>query len=195
MIRIVSPALLGGTLLLLAACNHSSPVAENAGAPPPDMIGDASSSGLGAPANSAAAEGHRKVAQPVPTDGMSWLWDAAHTTARFGPSATTTAFSIACDPDHDQLIFHRFDAAPVGGMGTMSFTGNGRVASLPAATIGDQANQSSSWQAAAPPSDLTSAVARVFDGAGPVEIALSGTVRLVTAASPITQQPFAVCHR
>lgn len=180
------------TLGLLAGCHSSSPVAANAAGPPAEIIGNASSYGFGASVGS--GERSRKVAQLVPSVGMSWRWDAARTTARFGPSPTATAFSIECDPDRDQLIFHRFLGAPAGSTGTMSFTGNGHVASLSAAMTGNDEIQTSSWQAAAPMSDLTAAVAKVFAGAAPVEIAVSGSTELVTAPSPITQQPFAACH-
>ena len=77
----------------------------------------------------------------------------------------------------------------------MSFTGNGRVASLPAAALGEQAKLASYWQAASPPSDLTAAVARVFDGPGVVQIAVAGSVKLVTVPSPIPRQAFAACRR
>jgi hypothetical protein len=193
--NVVSPLPLSVLLAfgVLAGCHSAAPVAANAAAPAASIIGNASSNDFGADVGS--GERSRHTAQLVPSLGMGWSWDAASSTASFGPSATATAFSIECDADRDQLIFHRFYAAPVGGRATMSFTGNGHVASLPAATIGDEEKQESSWQAAAPPSNLTVAVAKVFAGAAPVEIAVSGSTELVTAPSPITQLPFAACHR
>ena len=139
--------------LVLAGCHSSSPVAANTAGPPADIGGNASSTRLGATVG--LSDRSRKADQLVPSVDMSWSWDAARSTARFGPSPTATAFSIQCDADRDQLFFHRFYAAPDGGRATMSFTGNGHVASLPATTVGVEASQTSSWQAAAPTSELT----------------------------------------
>lgn len=124
---------------------------------------------------------------------MNWRWDEATKSARFGPSATAISFSIACD--RGRLVLRRFDAAPHGGIATMSFTGNGRVASLPAKAVGDTAQLSSLWQSDERPSDLTNAVARVFTGPAPVEIVLSGTTELVTTPSVVPARAFAACLR
>ena len=195
MIHIVSPMSRSLALasFLLAGCHSSEPVATNAAAPPANLVGNASSTRIGAAVGS--GEQSRNDEQLVPSPGMEWSWDAAHTTALFGPSPTATAFSIECDADRDQLIFHRLSAAPAGGEGTLSFTGNDHVASLRAATSGDEAKLASSWQASTPPSDLTEAVAKVFAGPAPVEIALSGTTTLVAGPSPIAQRPFAACRQ
>lgn len=193
MAKIVS--LLFGLSLVasLGGCGHSSPVANNAVALPDNAVGDAPAAGLAAPANSAAAEAVAKASLPLPTDGMAWRWDGDEGAAEYGAGPEAPAFSIACRGG--QLLFHRIDAAPSGGKGTISFTGNGRAASVPAVAIGDTATLSSSWLATQSPSDMTQAVARVFTGPGPVEIALSGTTRLVTAPSPIALKPFALCAK
>ncbi|MEO6248112.1 MAG: hypothetical protein ABIO85_05965 [Sphingomicrobium sp.] len=188
--KIVSPA--GPMLclmLLLAGCGSSSPVAQNAVAPPDNVVGDLPANGLAAPANAAAAETAQRAPLPVPSDGMHWHWDAARHAAIFGPSVSAPAFSIACNVG--MIGVRRVDAAPEGGKGTISFTGNGRAASMPARAVGS--GFASSWLAEAAPSDMTHAVAQVFAGPGPVEIALTGTAKLVTAPSPIPAQAFAAC--
>jgi hypothetical protein len=183
-----------GTALVasLGACNDSSPVANNAVAPPDNVVGDAPASGLAAPANSGAAEAVAKASMPLPTDGMHWHWNEAAGSADYGGGPGAITFSIACRGG--KLLFHRADAAPKGGKGTISFTGNARAASVPAVAVGDTAAMTSSWLASEAPSDMTNAVARVFNGPGPVEIALTGTMRLVTKPSPIPLKPFALCR-
>lgn len=184
--KIVSPLFLF-PLLMLAACSQPSPVANNLVAPVDEMVGDISAEGLTAPANAAAAERARR--EPIPSDGMHWHWDAARKTAVFGPSPTAPAFSIACEAG--KLAVRRVDGAPEGGQGTISFTGNGHAASMPARASGS--GLASSWLAEAPPSDMTRAVATVFAGRGPVEIALTGTAKLVTSGSAIPAKAFAAC--
>ena len=177
----------------LGGCGRPSPVANNAVALPDNAVGDAPASGLAAPANAAAAEAVAKASMPLPTDGMAWRWDAAEGAAEYGAGPQAPAFEIVCH--EGKLLFHRIDAAPLGGKGTMSFTGNGRAASVPAVAIGDTATMSSSWLATQPPSDTTQAVARVFTGPGAVEIALTGTTKLSTAPSPIPLRAFERCPK
>jgi hypothetical protein len=193
MIKIVS--LLSGLALAvsLGGCGRSSPVANNAVALPDNSVGDAPGSGLAAPANAAAAEAVAKASMPLPTDGMAWRWDAVEGAAEYGAGPRAPAFEIVCHAG--KLLFHRIDAAPSGGKGTMSFTGNGRVASVPAIAIGNTATLSSSWLATQVPSDTTQAVARVFTGPDAVEIALSGTTKLVAAPSPLPLRAFALCPK
>jgi hypothetical protein len=176
---------------LIAGCHSSTQVATNAGA-----VGTASGNltSIVAPDNFVAIEDYRENATLVPSAGMIWRWDAVHTTARFGPSPTATVFSIECTADRNQLTFRRFLGARGSSTGTMSFTGNGHLASLPAATTGDSGSQPGNWRAAAPTSDLAAAVAKEFAGTAPVEIAVSGSTELVTAPSPIAQLPFAACR-
>lgn len=192
MIKIVTRLLLAMIAASLGGCGRSSPVANNTIALPDNAVGDAPASGLAAPANSAAAEAVAKASLPLPTDGMAWRWDAAEGAAEYGAGPQAPAFKIVCHGG--KLLFHRIDAAPSGGKGTISFTGNGKVASVPAVAIGDTAKLSSSWLGTELPSDTTQAVARVFTGPGSVEIALSGTTKLVTAPSPFPLRPFALCH-
>ena len=171
-------------LLLLAGCHSSAPrgsniVEMNAGSDDNNFI---------------AAEDRRENAPLVPSEGMSWRWDAGRTTASFGPSPTVTTFSIECTPDRKQLIFHRFLGARGSSTGSMSFTGNGHVASLPAASTGDAGSQAGVWQATASTPDLIAPIAKVFTGTAPAQIAVSGSTELVTAPSLIAEKPFAACN-
>ena len=177
---------------VLAGCHSATPTA-NAAAASANVDGNISSRILVVPDNFVALEDSRETAPLVPSKGLSWRWDAIRTTANFGPSATATAFSIECNAARRQLIFLRFLGARGSSTGTMSFTGNGHVASLSAATTGDAGSQAGNWRAAASTSDLSAAVAKVFTGTAPVEIAVSGSTELVTASSPIAQQPFVAC--
>ena len=192
MTKIVTHLFLAALVSALGACDAGTPVATNAVAPPDNVVGDAPASGLAAPANSGAAEAVAKASMPLPTDGMHWHWNEAAGSADYGGGPGAITFSIACRGG--TLLFHRLDAAPKGGKGTISFTGNARAASVPAVAVGDTAAMTSSWLASEAPSDMTSAVARVFAGPGPVEIALTGTMRLVTKPSPIPMKPFALCR-
>ena len=176
-------------LLSLAACGHNSPVAKDVVEPPDNVVGDLAANGIATPANASASEMAARAPLPVPSDGMHWHWDASHQAAVFGPSIAAPAFSIACE--EGQIAVRRIDAAPQGGKGTISFTGNGHAASLPALAVGS--GFASSWLADAASSDSTRAVARVFAGPDPVEIALTGTAKLITGASPIPARAFAAC--
>lgn len=188
--KIVSPpGLILSLTLLLAACGRSSPVANNAVVPPDNVVGDLAANGLAAPANAAAAETAQKEPLPVPSDGMHWHWDAAAKVASFGPSPSSPALSIACTAG--RIVIRRVDAAPLGGKGTISFTGSGHAASLPALAAGS--GFASSWVASEAPSDMTRAVATVFAGPAPVEIALTGTAKLVTSASDLPRRAFQAC--
>lgn len=57
--------------IALLACSKTDPVADNAIAPPDDLLGDASASGLAAPANAAAAEADRQAALPAAAGGLT----------------------------------------------------------------------------------------------------------------------------
>lgn len=178
-------------LFVLAGCGSDS-VVSNAAAPPDNVVGDVGGKGLAHPANAGAREQALKASVPAATDGMAWHWDAAATEASFGPSPTSSVFAIACTGG--RIVARRFDGAPQGAQATMSFTGNGKAASLPAIAVGDTARLDSGWQASQLPSDTTQAVARVFDGPAPVEISLPGTTTLVTRPSPLPGRAIAACR-
>ena len=57
--------------LLLLACGKTDPVADNAVAPPDGLVGDASATGLAAPANAAAAEAAQQAALPPASGGLT----------------------------------------------------------------------------------------------------------------------------
>ena len=178
---------------LLAGCHSAAPIASNSNAATENASGNLPSRTVLVPDNFVANEDAREAAPLVPSGGMSWRWDAARATASFGPSPTAPAFSIECSADRNQLIFHRYLPARGSSTGTMSFTGNGHVASLSAATTGGAGSHAGSWQAIAATADLSAAVAKVFVGTGPVAIAVAGSTEFVTSPSPTTQQPFAAC--
>ena len=179
---------------LLAGCHSDAPVAANSTAAMRNVSGSLSSRTVVVPDNFVANEDAREAEPLKPSEGMSWRWDAARATASFGPSTTATVFSIECSIARNQLIFHRYLPARGSSTGTMSFTGNGHVASLSAATTGGGGSQAGSWQAIAASSDLSATVAKVFVGTAPVAIAVAGSREFVTSPSPITQQPFAACR-
>lgn len=145
--------------------------------------------------NFIAAEDRRENAPLVPNQGMSWRWDAGGTTASFGPSPTVTTFSIQCGSDHRQLTVRRYLGARGSRTGTMSFTGNGHVASLPATSTGDAGSQAGVWEAIASTPDQIANVSKVFTGTAPAQIAVSGSTELITTPSPIAQRPLAECSR
>lgn len=178
---------------VLSGCHHAVS-ATNASAASGNVNENLTSRNFIDPDNFFALEDTREAAPLVPAEGMSWRWDPVRFTASFGHSPSSTAFSIECRVGRHQLIFHRFLGARGSSTGTMSFTGNGHVASLSAATTGDAGSQAGSWQAAAPTADLSMAVAKVFAGTAPVAIAVAGSTEFITSASPITQQPFSVCR-
>ena len=180
------------SLCLLGGCHKQASV-PNPDAPiPANAIGDSPSNSLDPDRDAGSIEARRRAALPVPDDGMAWRWDAQAGAARFGVPPSGTSFAIGCNAG--RVVLRRFDAAPRDAKATMSFTGNGRVASLPARSVGDPAALSSLWEAAEPPSDRTAAVARVFDGPGPVEISLAGTTALVTRASSLPMRAFQACR-
>ena len=71
-------------LSLLACQGDDGPVAEGATVPSNAVVGDASATGLAAPANAAAAEAIDQAAVPVAENGMGWT-SAAAGSAHYGP--------------------------------------------------------------------------------------------------------------
>ena len=173
---------------VLGGCGQPSPVAENAAAPPENMVGDASADGIDAPANSAAAEAAQQAAAPPPTDQMAWHYDAAARIASYGPAdvaAVHPQLTFQClssiDGGAGGLEVRRADA-PANGKGTLSFTGNGHVASLEM-TATRQGTAGSTWRGIAR-GDVMRAIARTFDGPGPVEATIGAAGDLRLAAAP-----------
>ncbi len=160
--------------MALTACGGNDPIADNGVLPPDNVVGDASATGLAAPANSAAAEAYDAAALPPSTDDMVWRIDAAARTARFGPAGTTEMaampLTIECAAPGMRLV--RADA-PGSGKGTLSFTGNGHVASVEVTAGGSLYRGDARG-------DTLSAIVRTFDGPASVEATVgeAGDLRL-----------------
>jgi len=181
--------------LLLLACGKSDPVADNAVAPPDGLVGDASASGLAAPANAAAAEAVQQAALPSASGGLRWSFRQADRTALFGPTATP-AFSIQCQRQREgpsELIFIRFLPPAAGGQATLSFTGNGQVASVPVAAVSNPSGTSGHWRAVVAPGDIARDVAETFAGQGPVHVSVSGLPSLVVPSADSPRRIFQEC--
>ena len=179
--RLVTLALLG----LLLACGKHDPVAEDATAPPDALAGDEPADGLAAPANSATAEAVQQAAVPAPTDGLGWRYDNALRLASFGPAGPSPQLTIQCltsiggGPGGVAVV--RADA-PGEGKATLSFTGNGHVASLEINAV-RRADHDGVWRGVARGDNLR-AIRRTFDGPGPVEANIAGSGDLRLASGP-----------
>ena len=182
-------------LIALPACSRTLPVDDDAVAPPGHLIGDASATGLAAPANAAAAEAARQAALPPASGGLTWSFREADRTALFGPPGTP-AFSIQCQRQREgqsELIFVRYLPPTAGGKGTLSFTGNGQAASVPIAGVSDPSGTSGQWRAVIAPGDIARDVAETFAGQGPVNVSISGLPSLVVPAGEIPRRVLGEC--
>jgi hypothetical protein len=179
--------------LLLLGCAKRDPVDEDAVKMPEEVVGDASATGLAAPANAAAAEAARQAALPTATGGLSWTYDVAGRTALFGPPKTP-AFSIQCNKQGArQLLFVRFLPPTGGGNATLSFTGNGKVASVPIAAVTNPNGLGGQWRAAVPVSDSVRDVAEAFAGPGTVNVSITGLPPLVVPTGAAPRQALSEC--
>lgn len=191
----VLPVLPFAAFLALLACDRSDPVAEEAVAPPENMVGDSSADGLAAPANAAAAERAEQIAMPAATDGMMWSYSSAERKAAYGAAAADPALSIQCRDAADgkkEVVFVRGFPAPDGGSGTLSFTGNGTAASVPVRGVTLRAGQTA-WQAVVQAGDMARAVARTFGSDGAVQVGVSKGAGLTVRGSPEARTVFADC--
>ncbi|MFL6724352.1 MAG: hypothetical protein ACJ8E7_09510 [Sphingomicrobium sp.] len=191
---LASLMLLSGGLLLLG-CAKRDPVDEDAVNAPDEVVGDASATGLAAPANAAAAEAARQAALPVATGGLNWSYRAADEMALFGPPGTP-AFSIQCDKPprgRGHLVFVRYLPPTGGGNATLSFTGNGKVASVPIAAVTNPNGLGGQWRAAIPVDDSVRDAAEAFAGPGMVNISITGLAPLVVPAAAAPRRVFADC--
>lgn len=181
---------------LLLGCNREGPVADNLVTPSEEMLGDASATGVAAPANAAAAERTSQAALPIAENGLAWTVRAGDGAALFGPSPTQPAFSIRCHVGSDgtrRLAFVRHVAATADVAATMSFTGNGSASSLPATGVADAAGPGGHWQAMAETRDMGRAVARTFAGPAAVNVSVGGTSSLAVLPSPEARKVMADC--
>jgi hypothetical protein len=189
---LASLMLLSGALLLLG-CGKRDPVDEYAVGAPDEVVGDASATGLAAPANAAAAEAARQAALPAATGGLNWSYRAADRTALFGPPGTP-AFSIQCDkPSGGGLVFVRHLPPTGGGNATLSFTGNGKVASVPIAAVINPDGLGGQWRATVPVDDSVRDAAEAFAGPGTVNVSITGLPALVVPAGAPPRRVFADC--
>jgi hypothetical protein len=176
------------TLLMLLACGKTDPVDNDAVATANLLLGDASATGLAAPANAAMAEAVQQAALPSPSGGLTWSFRQQDNIALFGPPGSP-AFAIQCQKPKEgepQLIFVRYLPPTSGAQGTLSFTGNGQAASVPIAAVTNPDGVGGQWRAAISPNDSTRDIAEAFAGQGSVEISITGTAPLLapTAAEP-----------
>ena len=179
---------------ILLACAKADPVADNAVAPSDELLGDASASGLAAPANAAAAEAAQAAALPTATGGLGWTIDPANRAALFGP-AGTPAFSIQCRKREgpNQLVFIRYMTPNAGSNSTLSFTGNGQAASVPIAPFRNADGVDGQWRAVIDSGDTARHVARTFNGPGTVDLSISGIPSLVVPAAAEPRRVLAEC--
>ena len=183
--------------MLLLACAKSDPVDDNAVAPADNLLGDASATGLAAPANSAAAEAAQQAAVPAATGGLSWTIEPSNRMALFGPPGTP-AFSIQCQLRREgprQLVFIRYLAPTAGGKATLSFTGNGQAASVPVAAMTNPDGIGGQWRAVIDVGDTARDVSETFGGPGTVDVSISGLPSLVVPASAEPRRIFVDCLR
>ena len=180
---------------VLLSCAKADPVADNAVAPSDEMLGDASATGLAAPANAAAAEAVQQAALPAATGGLAWAVDEANRMAIFGP-AGTPAFSIQCQKQREgpnQLIFIRYMTPTAGGNATLSFTGNGQAASVPISAVRNPNGLGGEWRAVIDPGDTARDVAETFVGPGTVDVSISGIPSLVVPAGAEPRRILSEC--
>jgi len=181
--------------LALSACAKADPVADNAVAPPDELVGDASATGLAAPANVTAGEAAARAALPAATGGLAWSYRASDRIALFGPP-DSPAFSIQCQVQREgqkELLFVRAIPATAGGKGTLSFTGNGQVASVPVTAVANPIGPGGNWRAVVAPDEIARDVGATFAGPGTVEVSISGYPPLVVPSSGEPRRVFAEC--
>jgi len=189
------PFLLLAGAFLPVGCAKTDPVDDNAIAPADNLLGDASAQGLAAPANSAAAEAVEQAALPAATGGLAWTIEPSSRTALFGPPGTP-AFSIQCQVRREgpkQLVFIRYLAPTAGGNATLSFTGNGQVASVPVAAVMNPDGIGGQWRAVIDIGDTVRDVSETFGGPGTVDVSISGLPSLVVPASAEPRRILADC--
>lgn len=181
-------------VIALLSCAKNDPVDENAVGVPDQLAGDRAAAGLATPANAATAEAVRQASLPPATGGLRWSYNERDG-ALFGPPGNP-AFSIQCQKQREgeaQLIFIRFLPPTTGSQATLSFSGNGQVASVPIAAVVNPNGVGGQWRATVPPDEHASDVAETFAGPGTVEVSVTGTPPLVVPAGAEPRRVFASC--
>ena len=192
--RLIALAPMFGFLVLLA-CAKQDPVADNALAPSDELVGDASASGLAAPANAAAAEAAQQAALPSATGGLRWAYRTADRAAEFGPPAPRPFRSSAIGSARATASWSSSASFPRlsvrKGRSALPATAKSRRYRWPGCTnpnrIGGQ------WRATVSVGDIARDVAETFSGPGAVNVTISGLPALVVPASPEPRRVFAEC--
>ena len=182
-------------LALLACQSDEGPVADDAAAPPENLVGDAAADGLAAPANAAAAEAVDRAAAPVAGNGIGWSVDPAGTALSFGPAGASPMLGFACvgTGAERHLVVTRFHPAQPGKTATLSFTGGGHASSLPMHALARPGGPGESeWHGEAR-GDMARAVARTFAGRGLINVTLGGTPSLAVPNAPAAIAFFRRC--
>lgn len=181
-------------MLILISCAKTDPVDDDATGVPDQLAGDRAAAGLATPANAATAEAVRQAALPTATGGLRWTYNERDG-ALFGPPGNP-AFSIQCQKPREgetQLIFIRFLPPTSQAQATLSFTGNGQVASVPIAAVVNPNGVGGQWRATVSIGDSARDVAEAFSGPGTVEVSLTGLPPLVVPAGAEPRRVFGSC--
>jgi hypothetical protein len=179
----------------MLSCAKRDPVDEDVVSPPQELAGDLSATGLVTPANAATPEAVRQAALPAATGGLVWTSKEQEREAAFGPPGNP-AFSIQCQKQREgqsQLVIIRHWPPTTGKQATLSFTGNGQVASVPVTAVANPNGIGGHWRAAVPPNEHARDVAETFSGPGTVEVSVSGTPPLIVATGTEPNRIFAEC--
>ncbi len=178
---------------LAAGCAKTDPVDDNAVAPGVEIVGQVAANA--ATVNAGAAEAMRNAALPPASDPLGWTYSEPDRMAVFGPPSAP-ALTIQCQKPKEgetQLIFVRYIPPSTGAQATLSFTGNGKAASLPVSSVSNPGGLGGHWRAAVPPNDSARDVSEIFAGSGPVEVSVSGTPPLVITSTEEPRRVFADC--
>ena len=181
--------------IALLSCQRADPVDDEAVNSRGDIVSEASAKGLAAPANAGAAAAVRQDVLPDATGGLGWTYREADMAALFGPPGNP-AFSIQCQKPREgepQLIFVRFLPPTSGSQSTLSFTGNGKAASVPIAAVSNPGGAGGQWRSTVSPGDSSRDIAEAFAGPGTVEVSIGGTPTLVVPASAAVRRVFSDC--
>lgn len=176
--------------LLLLACAGDDPDNENGLGSTAERVGDAAS-----PANYEAAEGVQRAALPAATAGLRWTYSQQDRIAQFGPPGSP-ALSIQCQRQREaenQLVFIRYLPPAAGRQATLSFTGNGQLASLPVSAVSNPDGIGGQWRAVVPPDDAARNVADTFAGPDAVEVSVNGSAPLVVPSTAEPRRVLADC--
>jgi hypothetical protein len=153
--------------------------------------GDASATGLAAPANSGAAEMAEQAAIPHADDGMRWALDGASARAAYGPAGASATMAVECRSG--TLIVERWGAGAGSGAGTLSFTGNGQASSLPARQVAGSTATDGRWAAATSNRDHARAVAKTFAGPAAVQVSVGELPPLSVRPAPEVRRVLGAC--